>query len=119
MKKGGVILNTSSIRGLFSTGREGIMAYSAAKVAVSGFTKTLAKELAPEIRVNAVAPGFVYTPNYDKMPEKTKKHFIKNTYLKRWINVNEIAEAFLYLATAKAVTGEILVVDAGFTLKDA
>lgn len=115
---GGKILNTASIRGLDSTGREGIMPYSTAKAAVVNFTKTLAKEVAPKIQVNAVAPGFVYTPNYDSMPDEVKDKFIENTYLKRWINVDEIAEAFAYLAQAEAVTGEVLVVDAGFTLKD-
>ncbi|MDP3965020.1 MAG: SDR family oxidoreductase [bacterium] len=117
-KKSGVILNTSSIRGNLHTGREGIMPYSAAKAAVSNFTTTLAKELAPSIRVNAVAPGFTYTPYYDTLTEETKKGFIEKTYLKRFIQPNEIAEAFLYLATAEAITGEILVVDGGFTLKN-
>lgn len=115
--KKGKILNTSSIRGLPSTGREGIMAYSAAKAAVVNFTKTLSKLLAPNVQVNAIAPGFVYTPNYDPMPEKVKESFISGSLIKRWINVKEIAEAYLYLATADAVTGQVLVVDGGFTLK--
>ena len=59
---GGKIINTTSIRGISHTGRAGIMAYSAAKAAMINFTKTLAKELAPKILVNAVAPGFVITP---------------------------------------------------------
>ncbi len=116
-EKGGVILNTTSIRGIEHTGREGIMPYSAAKAAAISFTKTLAKELAPNIRVNAVAPGFVITPNYDKTPQEVKDQFIDGTLIKRWIQPSEIAEAFLYLATAEAVTGENLVVDGGFTLK--
>jgi 3-oxoacyl-[acyl-carrier protein] reductase len=66
----GVILNTTSIRGIEHTGREGIMAYSAAKAAAISFTKTLAKELAPNIRVNAVAPGFVITPTTTKRPNR-------------------------------------------------
>jgi 3-oxoacyl-[acyl-carrier protein] reductase len=119
LKRGsGKILNTSSVRGLDSTGREGIIGYSAAKAAVINFTKTLAKHLAPKIQVNAIAPGFVKTPNFDDVPQETKDNFINKTYLKRWINPLEIAEAFLYLATADAITGEVLVVDAGFTLKE-
>lgn len=113
----GKIINTSSVRGIQHTGRESIMAYSAAKAAVINFTKTLAKELAPKISVNAVAPGFVYTTSYDNMPRQLKDAFINSTLIKRWINVNEIADAFLYLANAEAVTGEVLVVDGGFTLK--
>jgi 3-oxoacyl-[acyl-carrier protein] reductase len=115
----GKILNTTSVRGIAHTGREGIMAYSAAKAALINFTKTLAKELAPEIAVNAVAPGFVYTQNYDNFPEELKEAFMEATPLHRFIHVDEIAEAFLYLATTKAVTGEVLVVDGGFTLKQA
>lgn len=116
-KGSGKIINTSSVRGIQHTGRESIMAYSAAKAAVINFTKTLAKELAPKISVNAVAPGFVYTTSYDSMPQQLKDDFINSTLIKRWINVNEIADAFLYLANAEAVTGEVLVVDGGFTLK--
>ncbi len=116
-KGSGVILNTTSIRGIEHTGREGIMAYSAAKAAAISFTKTLAKELSPKIRVNAVAPGFVITPNYDNASQEVKDGFIAGTQIKRWIQPQEIAEAFLYLATAEAVTGENLVVDGGFTLK--
>jgi 3-oxoacyl-[acyl-carrier protein] reductase len=113
----GTILNNASVRGIAHTGRPGIMAYSAAKAAVINFTKTLAKELAPRIRVNSVAPGFVITPNYDDMSEATKQDFIASTLIQRWILPTEIAEAFLYLATAEAVTGHNLVIDGGFTLK--
>lgn len=113
----GKIIMTTSIRGLPHTGREGIMAYSAAKAAVISFTKTLAKELAPHITVNAVAPGFVLTRAYDTMSEQAKKDFLESTLIKRWITPEEIADAFLYLAGADAVTGHVLVVDGGFTLK--
>lgn len=113
----GSIINTSSIRGLDVAGREGIMAYSAAKAAVINFTKTLAKELAPNITVNAVIPGFVYTPNYDSMDEALKQQFLDNTLIKRFIETREIADAYLYLAETRVVTGEALTVDGGFNLK--
>jgi 3-oxoacyl-[acyl-carrier protein] reductase len=116
-KGSGKIINTASIRGIEHTGRQGIMAYSAAKAAVINFTKTLAKEVAPNITVNAVAPGFVYTPNYEAMPKEMTNEFIEETLIKRFISDTEIAEAFIYLAGANAVTGEVLVVDGGFTLK--
>jgi 3-oxoacyl-[acyl-carrier protein] reductase len=114
-KDGGVILNTTSIRGLEHGGRPTAMAYSTAKAATISFTKNLAKELAPTIRVNAVAPGFTLTPNYDK-DSIMAKGFIESTLIKRWIQPEEIAEAFLYLATAGAITGENLVVDGGCTV---
>jgi len=113
-KGSGVILNTTSIRGLEHGGRPTAMAYSTAKAATISFTKNLAKELAPNIRVNAVAPGFTLTPNYDQ-DSPMVKGFIEGTLIKRWIKPEEIAEALLYLATAEAVTGENLIVDGGYT----
>lgn len=113
----GKIINTSSVRGLENTGREGIMAYSAAKAALINFTKTLAKELAPAITVNAIAPGFVSSPSYDAMPRELRDDFINATQIKRFISPQEIADAFLFLANADALTGEVLVIDGGFTLK--
>jgi 3-oxoacyl-[acyl-carrier protein] reductase len=117
-KKGsGRIINTASIRGLEHAGRTGIMPYSAAKAALINFTKTLAKELAPNILVNAVAPGFTLTSAFDNVPETKKIDFIKDTFIKRWLTVEEVADAFLYLAGADGITGEILVIDGGWTLK--
>ena len=116
-QNGGKILNTASVRGLPDTGREGIMAYSTAKAAVINLTKTLAKEVAPKIMVNAVAPGFTLTRNYDNYSEDLKQSFLDSTLLKKWIAPEEIADAFVYLAKSDAITGEILVVDGGFVLK--
>lgn len=114
---GGKIINTASVRGLDHTGREGVMAYSAAKAALINFTKTLAKELAPDINVNAVAPGFVLTSPYDNVPEEVKRRFIESTSIKRWISTEELAETYVYLAGQDAVTGTVVTVDGGFTLK--
>ena len=113
-KGDGVILNTTSIRGLEHGGRPTAMAYCTAKAATISFTKNLAKELAPTIRVNAVGPGFTLTPNYDQT-SPIVQGFIDGTLIKRWIQPEEIAEAFLYLATAQAITGENLIVDGGYT----
>ena len=65
MLPGSTILNMASIRGIDRGGRPGGIAYSAAKAAVINFTKTLAQELAPNINVNAVAPGFTRTTAFD------------------------------------------------------
>jgi len=116
-QKSGVILNTSSIRGISYAGREGLISYSAAKAAVINLTKTLAKRFAPYINVNAIAPGFVYKPMYDKFPKDLRDKLINATLNKRFVTVDEIAEGFLYLATAKAVTGQVLCIDGGFLLK--
>ena len=116
-KKSGVILNTVSIRGISYAGREGLIAYSAAKAALINFTKTLAKRLSPYVNVNAIAPGFVYKEMYDKFPPELRDKLINATLLKRFNTVDEIAEGFLYLATAKGITGEVLCIDGGFLLK--
>jgi 3-oxoacyl-[acyl-carrier protein] reductase len=106
----------ASIRGLDTTGSTLSMAYSAAKAALINFTKTLAKELAPNILVNAVAPGFTLSSAFDSVSEERKAGFVAGTLLKKWITPEEIADAFLYLACSQSITGEVLVVDAGWTL---
>lgn len=111
----GKILNTSSIRGAEHGGRS--IVYAAAKAGINSFTKTLAKQVAPKIHVNAVAPGFVKTRSYDKMSQEMIDFFINQTYLKRWITADEIADAFVFLAKNDGITGQVIYVDGGFTLK--
>jgi 3-oxoacyl-[acyl-carrier protein] reductase len=112
----GKIINTSSIRGAEYAGIPVAIAYSCAKAALNSFTRTLAKELAPKIQVNAVAPGFVYTQNYDRMSQETKDSMLEATLIGRFISVDEIADAFIFLAGASAITGEVFAVDGGFTV---
>ena len=116
-KAGGKILNTASVYGLEHTGDPTGMAYSVAKAGVISLTKNLAKLCAPKILVNAVAPGYVEVRKLDSYSESAKKEMVGEMRLGRLIAPQEIAEAFLYLATADAVTGEVLVVDGGLTLK--
>jgi len=111
----GKILNTSSIRGWEHGGRAPV--YAAAKAAVNSFTRTFAKQMAPKIQVNAVAPGFVKTRSYDSMSPEMVQGFLDQTYLKRWVTAEEIADAFVFLAKNDAMTGQVIYVDAGFTLK--
>jgi len=113
----GAIINTSSIRGLDNTGREGIMAYSAAKAAINNFTKTIAKAVAPEITVNAIAPGFVKTDSINSIPDTIKENWMKLVPIERFITPDEIANAYLFLASAPYITGTILIADGGFSLK--
>ncbi len=111
----GKILNTSSIRGAEHGGRS--VVYAASKAGINSFSKTLAKMVAPDIQVNAVAPGFVKTRNYDNMTKELMDTFLDQTYLKRWVSEEEIADAFIFLAENDAMTGQVIYVDAGFTLK--
>jgi NAD(P)-dependent dehydrogenase (short-subunit alcohol dehydrogenase family) len=109
------IINTSSIRGWEFGARSPI--YGAAKAAVNSLTRTLAKNYAPSIYVNAVGPGFTKTPNYDSFDPKMLDSFVDQTSLKRWISVEEMAEAYAFLAKNDAITGEVIYVDAGFRHK--
>src|SRR3972149_9011623 len=111
----GKILNTSSIRGAEHGGRS--VVYAASKAGINSFTKTLAKIVAPSIQVNAVAPGLCKTRNYDNFTKELTDTFINQTYLKRWVKEEEIADAFLFLAKNDALTRQVIYVDAGFPLK--
>lgn len=111
----GKILNTSSVRGWGPGGRAPV--YAAMKAAVNSFTKTFAKMVAPDIQVNAVGPGFVRTRQYDVLSDEMIEGFIASTYLKRFVTEEEIADAFVFLARNDALTGQVIYVDAGFTLK--
>lgn len=118
-RKSGKIINISSIRGIDHCGREGIMDYSSSKAAVINLTKTMAKELAPYINVNTVAPGHTLTEMTASLPEAVKKNMIEGAYLKRMAQPDDIAKAILFLASddANFITGQVLLVDGGFSLK--
>jgi 3-oxoacyl-[acyl-carrier protein] reductase len=118
-QKSGKIVNISSIRGIDHCGREGVMDYSASKGAVINLTKTMAKELAPHINVNTVAPGHTLTEMTQPLPEEVKRNMIEGSYLKRMARPEDIAKAILFLASddASFITGQLLLVDGGFSLK--
>lgn len=113
----GAIVNISSLSARLAMAN--LPAYSSAKGGVEAFTRASAKELAPEIRVNAIAPGFVITPqNADTYAEGTEKRqrIDERTPLGRVAEREEIVGAAVYLASdaASFVTGEVLTVDGGF-----
>jgi len=118
-KKYGKIINISSVRGLYHCGRVGNIDYSASKAAVVSLTKTLAKQLAPFIRVNSVAPGPTETDMTKDWDNETRQCEIEGSYLKRFMQPEEIANAVLFLASheSDAITGEVLLVDGGYSLK--
>ncbi len=109
---GGVILNTSSMVSLY--GQSSGCGYPASKFAVNGLTKSLARELGKDnIRVNAVAPGVIMTDMMKSVPEEKIKPLIATIPLGRIGDPEDIANAFLFLASdmASYVTGTILSVD--------
>jgi 3-oxoacyl-[acyl-carrier protein] reductase len=118
MRKGsGVILNASSVVGLY--GNFGQTNYSATKAGVIAFARTWSRELARyNIRVNAVAPGFIATEMVQKMPEKVIQTMLSHTPLGRMGKPEDVAEAYVWLASdaASFITGAVLSVDGGLVL---
>ncbi|MDO4943035.1 MAG: SDR family NAD(P)-dependent oxidoreductase [Lachnospiraceae bacterium] len=109
---GGCILNTSSMVSI--SGQPSGVAYPTSKFAVNGLTLSLARELGPSnIRVNAVAPGITKTDMVAALPEQMIQPMINAIPLRRIGEPEDIANAFLFLASdlASYVTGEILSVD--------
>jgi 3-oxoacyl-[acyl-carrier protein] reductase len=107
------IINTTSIAAY--TARGSSLIYVAAKSALAGITKALARALAPEIRVNAIAPGFVDTGFVNWTPEVLAE-LQKPTRLGNRISPDDVADAAVYLAAdAKSTTGQTILVDAGDT----
>ena len=108
----GAIVNTASVAGLDQPGSS--IPYGASKAGLINLTKNLARALAPEVRVNAVAPGLVASPWTQDWPDERRQRTLAKTVLGRLIEPAEIAEAMLYLAAgASMVTGHTLVVDGG------
>lgn len=109
---GGCILNTSSMVSI--CGQTSGVAYPTSKSAVNGITWSLARELGPSnIRVNAVAPGITKTDMVAALPEQMIKPLINAIPIRRIGEADDIANAFLFLASdmASYITGEILSVD--------
>ena len=114
-EKSGAIVNISSIWGISGASCETV--YSASKAAVIGFTKALAKELAPShIRVNAVAPGVIDTDMNAFLSADEKAALKDEIPMGRWGEALEIAEAVYFLASEKSsyITGQVLTADGGF-----
>ena len=108
----GVILNTSSMVSI--TGQPSGVAYPTSKFAVNGLTVSLARELGPKgIRVNAVAPGITETDMMKAVPKEVIEPMIQRIPLRRLGQPEDIANAFLFLASEEAsyITGVILSVD--------
>ena len=128
MESGGAIVNMSSVTGP-NVADPGAVAYATTKAAVLGFTKSLAAELASDnIRVNAIMPGYIYTPLVDGMakdsnpenPESVIDGIANAVPLKRLATPLEIGELAAFLASNESsyITGQGLIIDGGSTLPE-
>lgn len=109
----GSIVNISSVAGLNGSGSS--IAYAASKAGLISLTKSLAREFAPEVRVNAVAPGVILT-RWVAGKDKFIDDYINKTLLKRACTADDIGHAVVYLSEADTVTGTVMVLDSGLTL---
>ena len=117
MKKGGSIINMSSITGVI--GNIGQSNYAASKAGVIGFTKSVAREFAGKnLRVNAIAPGFVETDMTDKLAQGIKDNLVLNIPMGRIGKAEEIANTALFLASdlSSYITGQVIGVNGGMAM---
>ena len=113
----GIIINTSSVAGAHA--HHGMAAYVTSKHALSGLTKSMAWELGPEIRVNAILPGAIMTAMVDSVGgEAAVKHLVDGAPLKKAGQPEEIASVALFLSTEESsfITGQLLRVDGGIDI---
>ena len=112
-QSGASIVNVASVAGISGMGSS--IVYAASKGAMITMTKSLARALAPEVRVNAVAPGFVRT-RFANWPQSAFDEGEAQTPIGKLATTDDIAETVLFLAGSPAVTGEVVVVDGGTTV---
>ncbi len=110
----GRVINLSSVVGMM--GNAGQSNYAAAKAGIVGFTKSMARELAPRnITVNAIAPGFIRTAMTAALPEAVQKGFLAQIPLGRFAEPQEVADLALFLASdaASYITGQVIGINGG------
>lgn len=111
----GAIINLSSVSGLM--GNIGQANYAASKAGVIGFTKSVAREAATRgITCNAIAPGFITTDMTDVLPDKVKEQAEKQIPMQHFGQVEDVAQAAVFLAKSPYITGQVINVDGGLVM---
>jgi len=113
-QRSGKVVNISSVVGMM--GNAGQSNYAAAKAGILGFTKAIARELAPRnVTVNAIAPGFIRTAMTAGLPEAVQKTFLAQIPLGRFAEPQEVAELALFLASdaSSYITGQVIGINGG------
>ncbi|MRI81889.1 3-oxoacyl-[acyl-carrier-protein] reductase [Fundicoccus ignavus] len=114
-QKSGTIINLSSIVGVM--GNAGQVNYAASKAGVIGLTKALARELSSRaITVNAIAPGFIETDMTDQLSDRVKDSMLTQIPLKRFGQVEEIAQTVDFLINNRYITGQVIEVNGGMNM---
>jgi len=112
------LINISSIYGDLATSNPESYAYSAMKAAINNMTKNIAKEFGGKVLVNAIAPGYTWTPPWYGISPQEKKRYSEKTKIKRFVLPEEIAHCARMLIENDAITGQIITVDGGTSLLD-
>ena len=112
----GAVINVSSVVGLI--GNVGQANYAASKAGLIGFTKSVAREVAARnVRVNAIAPGMIESDMTDILSDKVKEATLAQIPMKRFGNTSEVAEVAAFLARQEYLTGQVIAIDGGLTMR--
>lgn len=111
------IVNITSIYGSLTTGDPEYLQYSAFKAALANVTATMSKSAAPQILVNAIAPGYTETPAWAGASNENKEACARATLIGRFVRPEEVAHAVIFVAENDAMAGQVLTLDGGTSLK--
>ena len=111
------IVNITSLYGNLRGGSGQFLQYSAFKAALASVTATLNKSTAPQVIVNAVAPGYTATPAWEGAPPEVMEALARTTSIGRFVAAEEVAHAVVFVAENDALVGQVLTLDGGTSLK--
>ena len=115
-QRSGCFINMTSVVGL--TGNVGQANYAASKAGIIGLTKSVAKEASlRNLRCNAIAPGMIDTQMTENISEKRRDKITVQIPLKRFGNISEVAQTAIFLAQNDYITGQVITVDGGLTMR--